>query len=573
MILLIECALVILAFLLALTFPRWNDWQQSLERAFARLAYRRRNSILAVAGFALVTRVLLLPVLPVPEPAVHDEFSYLLMADTFAHGRLSNPTHPMWVHFETFHEIEKPTYASMYYPAQGAVLAMGQVLGGHPFWGVWLSAGLMCAAVCWMLQAWVPPPWALLGSFLLALRIGIFSYWMNSYWGGAVAAIGGALALGAVPRILRQQRVRDVILLGSGFAILATSRPYEGLFFSIPVVLLLLLWMKKPYSPRFRVLARNVVLPLACICVLTLAAMAYYCWRVTNSPLQTPFQVDIATYNPVPYFPWQAVKAIPTYNHREIKLFYVGWWMQMYELGRHHPIVLLFVKTCILWLFFIGFLFTLPLFALIFSLPSNFSLSQMRRSTRSLLLVCACVLFGSLLPVYFNPHYAAPITGAIYALLLIAMQNIRRWRPAGKPAGVALVRSVPLIAVMMFFLAGVPALRASHVLQMATWYSPMVTHSYRAGIIRQLSRQSGRHLVLVRYASDHSPVTEWVFNGADIDNSKIVWARDMGPAQNTELINYFRDRSIWLIEPDQVPPKLIRYADPAASIFQTKAIP
>ena len=153
----------------------------------------------------MAIRILLLPLLPVPTPGIHDEFSYLLMADTFAHGRLTNPPHPMWLSFETFHVNWFPTYSSMYPPAQGAALALGQVLGS-PWIGVLISAAGMCAAVYWMLCAWIPVRWAFLGGVLTSLKLGLVSYWMNSYWGGAVAAIGGALVLGSVARLLKRAR-------------------------------------------------------------------------------------------------------------------------------------------------------------------------------------------------------------------------------------------------------------------------------------------------------------------------------------------------------------------------------
>src|ERR1700722_15793250 len=189
-----------------------------LRAAFGRLANHRVASIALCGILPVAIRLSLLGIYPVPEPSIHDEFSHLLPADTLAHGRLSNPTHPLGHPFESIHIIQHPTYNSMSPPGQGAFLAFGEWLFHEPWVGVVLSAGLMFAAMCWMMQAWLPSKWALFGTLLAIFAFGVTTLWMNSYLSGAVSGIGGALVLGAARRLRRGglRKVGQSILLGIG---------------------------------------------------------------------------------------------------------------------------------------------------------------------------------------------------------------------------------------------------------------------------------------------------------------------------------------------------------------------
>jgi hypothetical protein len=302
------CAVLAACVMLALLRRGLADrFVRTLERILSAFAQRKASAIVAIFFAVLVVRLAVLRSLPIPYPGIHDEFSYLLLGDTFAHGRLTNPTHPMWRSFETFHVNWLPTYSSIYPPAQGAVLAVGQLLG-NAWFGVLVTNAVMCAAILWMLQGWMPARWALLGTILAALKLGVASYWMNSYWGGAVSAIGGALVLGALPRIRKHGRLRDALLLAVGVAILANSRPYEGLLVCLPVAVWLIWWLfrepsSKVSSPPSRAARlRRVFTPIAVVLALTAAFMAFYNSRVTGHALLFPYTLNLRTTSPPRFF-------------------------------------------------------------------------------------------------------------------------------------------------------------------------------------------------------------------------------------------------------------------------------
>ena len=414
---------------------------------------------------ALAVRAALLPVLPIPTPAGDDEFSYLLLSDTFAHGRITNPTHPMWVHFESMHVIWQPTYTGIFHPAQGLIMGLGQAVLGHPFWGVWLSMGLMCAAICWMLQGWLPPGWALLGGFLAVIRLGTFSYWANSYSGGAVAATGGALVLGALPRIRHSLRLRDGLLLGLGFAVLANSRPYEGLFLGLPVAVALGVWAFGKNRPPLGIVAKRLLAPFLLIMGLTGLGMGYYFWRTTGSPFRPTYLVYERSYNPAPYFPWQSMGPPPVYHHAVMRGFYDDYAVRHYLESRSVKGIVdsELVELTRFWDFYLGPTFSLPLLLALATSPYGFSWRDVSADTRFLSVVCGVALLGSLLPLFFLPHYAAALTCAILALVLLAMRRIASQAGRSHPAGLFVARAIPVLCLVMLLLrAGAKPLHLPH---------------------------------------------------------------------------------------------------------------
>ena len=525
------------------------------EHVFCRVARRRGLSVFAVGTAALLIRLAILPLSPVPQPFIHDEFANLLAADTFASGRLTNPTHPMWMYFESFHITQKPTYMSMYFPAQGLVMAAGKVLAGNPWFGVWLSAGLMCSSICWMLQAWLPAGWALLGGSLAVVRLALFSYWINDYHGGAVAAIGGALVLGAMPRVIRRGRIRDGLWMALGVAILANSRPYEGILICVPVAGTLL-WRAAPKGLAFMVVAIRRSLAPAALLVFVAAMSAWYNYRVFGNPFTLPYQVNRATYASAPVFLWQRPRPEPVYRHEIMRDFYSKWELADFLYARTSTGFLhgLAKKAGIVLFFFLGIVLIPPLIMLPRVVRD--------RRLRVLVLIGAVYAMGLCLNAWLFPHYVAPFTCALYAILLQAMRHMRVWRPYRQPFGMAFLRLLPIACIM---LAGLrlyaQPLNIAIPRWPAMWYGTLSSGMARALVVSELEAYPGPQLAIVRYTPDHAPFDDWVYNAADIDKSKVVWAREMETRNSQDLLCYFPTRRVWLVEPDFHPPKISPYTN------------
>lgn len=519
------------------------------RRASRSLAIR--IGLVALVGFS--TAVASTVWRGLPTPSIQDEYSYLLAADTFLHGRLANPPHPYWRHFETFHVLQQPTYASKYPPGQGLLLALGGLLG-HPIVGMWLGIAALAGATTWMLRAFFGAGWSVFGGLLVAFRFGLPNYWSQGYWGGSLAALGGVLVFGSLPRLLKTPRLDTAIVFGSGLSLLALTRPFEGLLMGAACAMGLALGLARARrSTKEDVWAsvRPIALGTGAALLVGLGFLGLYNQAVTGSAWRLPYQVYSEQYASTPQFVWQERGPMPIY-HQEI-LF--RFWRNValrFDLLQSPE---LFLKTNLWrasygWRFFVGWSLTLPLIAAVAS------------GRRRWLAFCG-VLTAAIVAVIwgyqsFHPHYLAPLVGPLIFVIVAGSERLADWLPGRR-------------AVLLLMLAllgaefGERLLRKDPGLQLV---DQLVAPKIRGELENELIGLGGKHLVLIRISSKATVHDAWTVNYADIDGQSVILAHDLASAErpdaNQGLMTYYADRSVWHLHIPEDPRRfrLIHLRDP-----------
>lgn len=536
--------------LLALFAPRLAHRPfRTAERAVTQLSHHFPVALALAGLLGLLTAAGAALLLGVPHPTVADEFSYLLAADTYSHGRLSNPTPPLWPHFETFHVLMHPTYMSKYPPAQGLTLALGQRLFNLPIAGLWIANGIVCMALCWMLRAFLPARWALLGGLLSAFNMTLLE-WTHNYWGGTAAAIGGAIALGGWQRVRLEKSAGAGICFGAGLVVLALSRPYEGLALSAGLLGTLAGWAWRETAQGRGAALRRAGLGLSSALLCGAGFLALINRSVTGNPFTLPYVEYTRQYSGTPLFIFQNPVPPPTLHYANMLRFTLQQEGQHYREQRTLNGLTLNIleKTGTIAL---GFLRPLTLGLALLWLPAG-----LRREghLREILGIGALFIAATWFETTFFPHYVSPLLAVVWLCVIQGLRRMRAWRLNGRPCGRAMMRLL-LIACLFSWLKWHPDYRR-------------LPHKgigdQRAVLLKRLEQTPGLHLVLVHYGPNHVNDNEWVYNRANIDGSKVIWARERGDRLDDDLRAYYPQRIFWRLDADAGVPVLRRQLETPA---------
>jgi hypothetical protein len=178
--------------------------------------------------------------------------------------------------------------------------------------------------------------------------------------------------------------------------------------------------------------------------------------------------------------------------------------------------------------------------------------ARLRPGLRLLMVMLLCGAFCSLLTTFHMPTYEAPFVAPAFVLVAVGMRSLATWRRRSG-TGRAMVVNLSLGCGLLFLVCTVLTVVHLDGESPFNWSSYENRLEARAAAQKFLEQQPGKQLALVRYGPDHDVLYEWVWNLAEIDQQKVIWARELKPTWNVQLVRHYPDRRVWLIEPDAAP--------------------
>ena len=469
-----------------------------------------------------------------PLPRVPDDSSHLLLADTLLHGRLANPPHPFGRHLQGMLTLDRPTYASPYPPGNGVALAFGSLVFGLPIAGIWIFSAAAAAAVVWATRAWMSRSWSVIAGLIVAIHPTVTN-WNTVYNGGSVPLLGGALLLGATGRLIRSPTARIACVAALGIIVLANSRLYEGMLFAIAMVPLVLIANHRAVPAILRVSA-----PAIAILAIGAISIAVFNDAVTGNPFEVPHARFDRLYNPHPNFLWQKEKPDAVFLTEEARLVsapYLPHHLRLREPGGVRR--LLWDKVVLM-----AYTITAPEVEgtvlgtgrLLLFLPPLFALGVLRRRYALALLAALIVfLFAPLTTTWWlQRHYVAP-AGALVAVLYLLLARRSLAAARGRAGWILIVALLVVFSASTAVVVGM-----SHQPEIARQREQWERD--RREIARRLERMGGQHLILVAPS-----IPGIVYNGADLEGSPVLWARQIDATSDAALLHHYARRKAWLL--------------------------
>ena len=271
--------------------------------------------------------------------------------------------------------------------------------------------------------------------------------------------------------------------------------------------------------------------------------MLYYNWRGTGSPFTMPYVLNQANYHVSRPFLWQKPYPPAHYNHPEMRTFYLFHELPDVLYSRSQWGIEFLVSrnfccyyTSLVWPFLLLFVPGLLLAAC---------------SPELRVVLCATLLMTVGLALQIWPahgHYAAPAASAV---LLIMLNALRALGSASQPLRYRLLMRAIVLSIFLWMVVPIADRLWNPFAFNTDFVGPddTIPRQIQGATLRsRINQLPGQHLVLVHYRTHDVDDQDWIYNRADIDDSKLVWARDMGREANQELLRYYPGRHVWYVD-------------------------